>query len=650
MTPGTHRGFPAKTIDENGAESNGLVSSRYHVTNGADSNDASVKDQEEAAKLSGGVGTAEAEETAFMKEKMKKEAGGFWATLRQNIALTGSNSFALFVLGVMISMKGPTFLDIQTIADTDVEGGSAFVTAGAFGYMTGSLLAGGLYGRVEMKSKLMFVPLALSALSFALTPWCTDFVLMLVVHAAVSVFCAIFETTANTQEVHAWEGNSGSAMQFLSFSYSLGGIIGPLIAEPFLSSAHPPVDTGQPSTNVTQSLYNGSVTSNRTRDLPDNSSDYIQQRASGQVTPNYTQVDPGLGLSVDNSSSGEANNSTLYGLQPSGFVHYSGSDHMELVSNMTQSSDEAHFESNIHYAYLIGAILTAFAAIPFIVLYFRSRQNMKVTGQSSSSADSRYHRLPLRTYIFLAGVISAFYFFYTSVDDSFAQYLSVFVVTELGWSKEAGAEVSSLYWSCSTVTKLVMVLVVQRLNVSAVLLLSTVGMMISLVMISLFSLHKVHAMVWVSTACLALSQSAVFGGGFAWADTNLLMLDGKITSCVMIFSSLGAMVTPLFLGYMMKELSPMSFPYLLTAQSFVTFLLFVSMITVVKPIVTRKYGPPRPTVSCGEAKEEEDSESLRGNGVKNIPKDSVSKSTLQYPVSAFCEPMKDSVEESSQMI
>ena len=48
---------------------------------------------------------------------------------------------------MMLSMKGPTLLDIQNITDTDVKGGSVFITASAFGYMLGCLLTGFLYNR-----------------------------------------------------------------------------------------------------------------------------------------------------------------------------------------------------------------------------------------------------------------------------------------------------------------------------------------------------------------------------------------------------------------------------------------------------------------------------------------------------------------------
>ena len=47
----------------------------------------------------------------------------------------------------MISIKGPTFLDIQTITHTDVTEASAFVTSASFGYMVGSLVGGAIYDK-----------------------------------------------------------------------------------------------------------------------------------------------------------------------------------------------------------------------------------------------------------------------------------------------------------------------------------------------------------------------------------------------------------------------------------------------------------------------------------------------------------------------
>ena len=174
-----------------------------------------------------------------------------------------------------------------------------------------------------------------------------------------------------------------------------------------------------------------------------------------------------------------------------------------------------------------------------------------------------------------------------------SDFLSFFQVSHLSWSKESSATVSAVYWVCSTVTKLAMVVLVRHVNANLVMLASTAGMVLSTLLLVVSSSLYVHQLVWLATALLALSQSAIFGGGFAWADSHLLRLDGKVTSCAIFFAALGAMVDPMLIGISMKEISPMAFPYLMLGQSFITFLLFLVMALFARPYVLRHFGPPR---------------------------------------------------------
>ncbi|RUS74886.1 hypothetical protein EGW08_017351 [Elysia chlorotica] len=471
---------------------------------------------------------------------------------RRLMLTTLRNSLSLFVLGVMLSIKGPSFIDLQLITGTDIEGGSAFFTAYAFGYMLGSLLAGAMYYRVESKALLIAVPMVLAGLTCVATPYCENYLLMVLVHVLNAGFSSIFETTANTEEVRHWEGRSDSAMQFLSFTYSLGGIVGPLLLQPFLA----PEGNDSTAAPLTFSQHKVSLHTNF-------------------ITNGSTGFSPGAVSQEPDEVFQEGLPATLDG-----------------------------YRSRIHIPYIIAGSMCIVAALPFLLVYLRWRCKA-VTGEkrgvhkvpSNKVEEDKPRKLPLRVYVMLIGLLSAFYFFYTSVDDPFSMYLSTFVVSHLSWSKESGAVVSAVYWVCSTVTKLVMVVLVRHVNASLVMLASTLGMVLSTLMFVVSSSLYAHKLVWLATALLALSQSAIFGGAFAWADSHLLRLDGRVTSCAIFFAALGAMIDPMLIGVTMKEISPMAFPYLMLMQSFITFLLFLAMLLLASPYVLRRFGPPRGSCS-----------------------------------------------------
>lgn len=374
----------------------------------------------------------------------------------------------------------------------------------------------------------------------------------------------------NAEEIKGWEGSSYSAMQFLSFSYSVGGIIGPLIVEPFLAPK---------SADVT---LNSSTTHHSLLSTP--SSMYPSLYTQNQIN----QASPAIVLMKQNHSVGSENDFYQLG-------NYKLESHnLYNFSFNSNESETLALKSNIHIAYFIGGAIVVLCSVPLCLVHVWTRKHLPGRHLEDDSDEDNRGKLPLSMFVILTGTVSMFYFFFTSVDDPYSMYLSIFVVSHLNWSKEDGAIVSSVFWGCSTAAKLVMILVVRVVNASMLLLLSSVMMVIFLAMLAVCGYFHIHWMVWVCTAGVALSQAAIFGGGVAWADANLLAVDERVTSCIMIFGSLGVMITPLILGVSMKELSPMAFPCTLTMVAFFTLSTFLFMLVILKPHVAKHYGCPRP--------------------------------------------------------
>ena len=263
---------------------------------------------------------------------------------------------------------------------------------------------------------------------------------------------------ANTEEVHNWEGKSDSAMQFLSFTYSLGGIVGPLLVQPFLapelnvniaaaatpthtstSTSSQPLPTPQAAYDIVNSsdskFLSSSSTVNHT--LLNNSTGSIRLvdsvLYSQLVSPRQPADvdDQPLALAHEMPSALLANNSH----------HLSGENYSHAVISGFQESFPSHslegYNSRIHVPYLIAGIMSVVAAVPFFLIYLRSRRKAaaakKALAMEGASSDkrvaSRRQKLPVKVYVMLMSMLSIFYFFYTTVDDPFSMYLSVFVVS-----------------------------------------------------------------------------------------------------------------------------------------------------------------------------------------------------------------------------
>ena len=208
-----------------------------------------------------------------------------------------------------------------------------------------------------------------------------------------------------------WGAENGPWMQALHCIFGAGALIGPLLAIPFLGS-----QAGVESPSLP--LYPTSS--------PENAS-LIYQEASGL-------------LSV-------LSNVTLEAIT----VNYShaGNNHTETI--------KTKYESKVHWAYLVlGLMLWISAILFFIVMVFysdiklqcRNRQRKSPDSEDKKDApeekDERVFRLKLTAIVFF------FYLFYCILEINYGNYLTTYVVKDLGWTEQEGARLTSGYWTTFT--------------------------------------------------------------------------------------------------------------------------------------------------------------------------------------------------------
>ena len=92
-----------------------------------------------------------------------------------------------------MGQRGPSFLDLLIITNTDLKRGSAFFTGQAVGYLVGSFLMGVLYDKLT-KTLVMFLSIFFMGLSVGVIPFCSHYVLMI----AICFFNAIFLGAVDT--------------------------------------------------------------------------------------------------------------------------------------------------------------------------------------------------------------------------------------------------------------------------------------------------------------------------------------------------------------------------------------------------------------------------------------------------------------------
>ncbi|CAH1781698.1 unnamed protein product [Owenia fusiformis] len=137
--------------------------------------------------------------------------------------------------GLCLDSLGPTLLDLIQISGTDISVSSYIFICQSTGILFGSLVSPYIYGRFR-EGTGMFIVLLLQGCCTAIVPLFRNFIVMCCLFLGQGIGIGI--TGVGVCQICLKLGGqrySGTFLQAVYFGVSVGGIIGPLMAEPFLS-------------------------------------------------------------------------------------------------------------------------------------------------------------------------------------------------------------------------------------------------------------------------------------------------------------------------------------------------------------------------------------------------------------------------------
>jgi len=460
---------------------------------------------------------------------------------REKLLYTFWIAVALFVQGLVIGQVGPTFLDIQIITGTDVTQASVFFTANSCGFISGAAIL----ALIEHKmNKTLLIGLSLLGLGTVviLTPYCSLFAGMVIVKVFEGMFNGFIGATGSAENMRVW-GNEGRAfLQVLHCGTAIGAVISPLYMSPFLA---------------------------KRRDI-----------SSSDTWANSTSTEWLSSTIILNGSESTANMTLLS--QP---LSDDIGKNISLIGANTK-------ETNIHYGYLISGSLVIIASIPFLYRFICRRtkdENQSNSNDGESNADKRI--LPKLAHLGLCLGLYLFYFCVVSVEVTFFSFLMTFVILEFTTvSKQQGAYLIAIYWFTFAGARFCMIFAAGKISPTKLI---SFCMTIAVISISGFvvaaHLHSI-TLITVVTSAIGIGMSALFPSGFSWCESRLLHVTPRVSAGIIISGSIGAMLTPLLLGYLMEELSNMWFCYILLAGTFLMIFVFISVNVLNNILVVKKYG------------------------------------------------------------
>ena len=359
-------------------------------------------------------------------------------------------------------------------------------------------------------------------------------------------------------------------MQFTQATFAIGGIITPLLTRPFLAEK---INTG---TNLEEhvTFLNASLGSHN---KPENDSIDVQIVSKAINTIDGYTDDEGR-LQKNNSNSYEFGNSSFYDASNTSFV---------TLTNAIYGTTE------VHYAFLISGIIAIVCSLPFLYLLLNTNTKVRDHGSGRVSEDHSATRvLPKSLHSVLALSLFLFFYIYVSIDVTFGSFLMTFVVREFkDVSKSHGAFIVTVYWASFGGSRTLGIFVSKFLTPFRQMTLSGSIMIISFSCLAVTAHYHLITELTVLAAVAAFGMSAVFASALSWSESELLCVTSRLSSGILISGSLGAMLNPMLIGYLMEQFSNMWFCFVPLVQIGLLAAVFIFMNCFNGLYIVRVYGP-----------------------------------------------------------
>jgi FHS family Na+ dependent glucose MFS transporter 1 len=266
--------------------------------------------------------------------------------------------------------------------------------------------------------------------------------------------------------------------------------------------------------------------------------------------------------------------------------------------NVTQIPMKNHTEAqtlilpqttDVHYAYLISGIILFLASIPFIVmLIFCIKPKVD---EEKSTEESQQRKIPISLQTFLCVVLCAYYVMYCCAENTFSSFLETFLVKEFkGTTKAKAAYITTYFWAAFAAGRFAAIFTSQFVVAVRLLYMQFCLLIIALIGFLVGAHYNNLDVVTGFTCLIGVALSSMYPSGFSWTEAEILKVTGIISGVILVGSSIGSMLSPYIVGYLMQNVTSLWFSYFLAGSAAVTGLLFLFLLCFNRLYVNRKYG------------------------------------------------------------
>ncbi|NXY38255.1 MFD4A protein, partial [Pomatorhinus ruficollis] len=359
------------------------------------------------------------------------------------------------------------------------------------------------------------------SLVFAIIPLCHNVVVLAVVMAVAGLAMGCIDTISNMQLVKIYQKDSAIFLQALHFFVGFGALLSPLIADPFLSD-----------TNCI--LSNG--TANASSNLP-----HIRKSLLPHHPGNLSHYDlPMKGMVVTRVSYAfwimalinlPVPIAVFFLLYKERMVPcFNGSSHPLLSADElaleTRPGDKDELSTSAQRPHTAAGELD----VPLLWVFGEKKPYLSVCGEGDRV-------------FFLQGEYSGFVYSYA-------------VEEPLAVVHKVAGYLPSLFWGFITLGRLISIPVSYRMKPATMVFINVVGVLITFLLLLIFSSSVVF--LFVGTASLGLFLSSTFPSMLAYTE-DILQYKGCATTVLVTGAGIGEMVLQLLVGSIIHDRGSYSF-------------------------------------------------------------------------------------------
>ncbi|CAH1783063.1 unnamed protein product [Owenia fusiformis] len=414
--------------------------------------------------------------------------------------------FASFGLGMLLSVFGPTLLDLKDQLQVDITQVSIAITMLAAGYLVGAIIGGFLTDRYNPALVLgVFMMINMGFLT--VIPFFQHLGPFLAYWALLGFGASVSDTVMVVFLIAIWGRKSSPFVQFLFFAMGVGTCISPLLANLFVT----PTESGKSGNDtIVFEISFDNVTAPLTMATAETAFPIRGRELRMETDAKYVYVIIGSYLG-------------LIGLLFCGI------------------------------AIKFGSI---YAVRPGV------RHDVNTVNNDDGLMIPTWNQMNKRYGIKMLIFVFLIYFAYGGFHITISGLVTTFAIHGLHWTKDHGTIIASVYGGAVTLSCVLGVFATKILSLSQMISIQILTIILSMIiMVAFVQLHA--SVLWVTIILAGLASGSLNATIYSWFQTNVMQITGIVASSSIIGKSLSAMSVPLVAAALMENVHYMCFSYLI---------------------------------------------------------------------------------------